>query len=624
MTSTPIIRLLERDANKRGDLFGRRMEDLFLALGYEQFRLNIHKSGREIDLEGIHRTERRKVIAERKATVEPVGGDEVNKFYGAYDIERRKLSGQECVGYFVSLSGFRETTIEQEADVSNQRLILINSRRIVDELVRGSIIATESEAIEIAARAAAASQCTALVQAPSELVAHSLGWLWVVRFGSNKEVTHFALVHADGELLSTATARQVIEADREVGGDLHKLIYLGPVTSGLDESILLEAKEHYLSYIERECGEMQLEGLPADQDVGSRRLNIENIFVPLHLSPLPDVQNEVVASLGRQRKKTTARPRQQKRLSIGKVLSESLRLAILGFPGAGKSTLLKRIAIAYGFPARRNRIADQLPKRNWLPLFLRCRQLDQQVRSSITEILLDIAIRAEIELRLRKAFHSLISDAITNGTALLLIDGLDEISSDGDRVAFVQQLRIFMAKYPAVGVIITSREAGFRIIGAGLAGLCAHFRLSDFDDADIRRLTVAWHKEVIGNKSTVVSEAEKVAGTICSTDRVRRLAQNPLLLTTLLLVKRWVGQLPTRRSVLYGKAVEVLLMTWNVEGHEPLDQEEVLPQLEFVAYTMLSRGIQRISLKRLREILDGANSDARDTRVVPHRPFGVY
>jgi len=30
-----------------------------------------------------------------------------------------------------------------------------------------------------------------------------------------------------------------------------------------------------------------------------------------------------------------------------------------------------------------------------------------------------------------------------------------------------------------------------------------------------------------------------------------------------------MGTLPTRRALLYSKAVEVLLTTWNVEGHEP-------------------------------------------------------
>ena len=57
------IRLLEADPNKRGDLFGRLMGDLFLALGYDDARLNIHNTGRACDLQATHRTEKRRVVA---------------------------------------------------------------------------------------------------------------------------------------------------------------------------------------------------------------------------------------------------------------------------------------------------------------------------------------------------------------------------------------------------------------------------------------------------------------------------------------------------------------------------------------------------------------------------------
>lgn len=50
--------ILAREANRRGDLFGRLMADLFVALGYDAPRLNIAKSGREVDLEVSHRFER--------------------------------------------------------------------------------------------------------------------------------------------------------------------------------------------------------------------------------------------------------------------------------------------------------------------------------------------------------------------------------------------------------------------------------------------------------------------------------------------------------------------------------------------------------------------------------------
>ena len=54
MNSSVNIRLLGSSNNERGDLFTRLSRDLF-ALGYDNLRLNVHKSGRELDLVGEHR-----------------------------------------------------------------------------------------------------------------------------------------------------------------------------------------------------------------------------------------------------------------------------------------------------------------------------------------------------------------------------------------------------------------------------------------------------------------------------------------------------------------------------------------------------------------------------------------
>src|SRR5580700_6099729 len=86
---TTSIRILEKDNNRRGDLFGRLMADLFVALGYEQPRLNVHKSGRELDLVANHRFELRRAIAECNASTEPIGGRDINAFVGLIDAERR-------------------------------------------------------------------------------------------------------------------------------------------------------------------------------------------------------------------------------------------------------------------------------------------------------------------------------------------------------------------------------------------------------------------------------------------------------------------------------------------------------------------------------------------------------
>ncbi len=602
MESIKNICIVEKEANKRGDLFTRLMKDLFLVLGYDNPRLNIHKPGREMDMEAVHRTEKKRMFAECKATEEKSGGDDINKFVGALDAEKRKSSDLAVEGYFVSLSGFKESAIEQEKEAGNNRVILIDGQRVIDELIRGNILVSPLRAMEQATHCAAGHGENLKADESFELLAHDMGWIWLIYFLRNKQKTHFALIHADGEALAQKPAQAVIHSDQSVGGALHALEYLPPPGHpSISDNQVNEVHEKYLGYLERECGDITLEGMPADQEVGPRRLNLEHIFVPLHLvisSEQKQMQLSVIAG-DVPDEETQEEP---ERLPVGRVLSRCARLAILAAPGAGKTTLIKRLAVAYAFPERRALIADELPDKDWLPLLIRCRQLGAAVSSPISDILCAIASRAELN-EWKEAFSLLVNHALRNGNVLLLVDGLDEISDEGSRVGFVTQLRTFLATYPNVNVVVTSREAGFRIVGGALSAQCRHYRVADFDDDDIKRLTLAWHKEVMGDRPEVREEAEKLAKTICETDRVRQLAKNPLLLTTLLLVKRWVGQLPTRRSVLYGKAIEVLLMTWNVEAYQPMELDEAIPQLAFVAFTMMKEGVQRISSRRLNEVL---------------------
>lgn len=217
------IRILEKENNRRGDLFGRLMADLFVALGYEQPRLNIHKSGREIDLWAEHRLELRRAIAECKATAEPVGGDDLNKFVGVLDAERE--DGLPVTGYFVSLAGFKETAIEQEKQRRRTKIVLLTGAQVVSALVEGRILIPKERATELAGRC-----CRDLghliLDLKAELLAHKRGWIWTIYYTQGKARTHFALIHSDGIPLARALADEVIDADRDCGGKLHELSYL--------------------------------------------------------------------------------------------------------------------------------------------------------------------------------------------------------------------------------------------------------------------------------------------------------------------------------------------------------------------------------------------------------------
>jgi len=616
MTSSidPIV-VLASSVNEQGDLFTELVSSYFNTVGYEDCRFNIHKSGRELDVSGEHRTEQRVLIAECKATGGKIGGGAINKFVGVLDAEKRKNTKQTA-GYFLSLSGFTETALQQEEDLENERVVLADGHEIVDELISGKIIATKEEATLAAGRVAGPNRNLQL-EPSLQLYAHHIGFVWSVFFSENKKTTHVALIHADGVPLHPDVAAPILNHPLFP----RELTYLAPPNLEMPSSEYLEAAERsYFSYLEAECGDIQLDGLPADQEVGARRLRLESIFVPSHLRSLDgetyqasddsdeelELFEDEEESEGRD---LSEREINKDRIPAGQILSFSKRIAILGLPGSGKSTLLKRLSTAYAFPTRMTLVNDSLPQELHFPIFIRCRQLRDRAREPILELLNDITKRAEMSSDIGDAFSFLIQRSMRSGRALLLVDGLDEISDSSDRVAFVSQLRTFLHRYPNVGLIITSRQAGFRAVGSALSTVCSHYTLTDFDDGDIKRLTLAWHKEVIGDKPDIAADAVELGNKICSIPRVRQLAGNPLLLTTLLLVKRWVGSLPTKRSILYAKAIEVLLATWNVEGHAPLDQEEVVPQLEYLAFSMMRDGIQQIGLENLKNILIEAREE---------------
>ena len=631
------IRILAADNNVRGDLFARLMSDLFLSLGYDNVRLNIARSGREIDIEAEHRLERRRAIAECKALDVKVGGKDVNTFAGKLRPERGRRPRSAVTPYFISLSGFTETSIDQEAEAGEDAVILLGGERVIAELVQGRILAPFERATEQAGRCAANVSGLAL-DAEADLLAHERGWIWAVYYATNGERSHVVLIHADGTPLTSRMAAEVVAADAVAGGFLNTLACLNPelviAPSATDQANM--ALSRYYEYLSAECGYIFLDGLPADAEVGTLRLRLENLFVPLHLvftSTEPMRRRESRTGRSGRAAATSSpsfqmslplgpswaqfrsmydlppppertRPR-SRRVRVGTVLASRRRIAVLGSPGAGKSTLLRRLAVAYADPSRRRLADDGLPDHDWIPLLFRCRELRDRARAPFGELLDALAARAFMDDH-ASAFRSRIDRALRAGDVLLLIDGLDEIADAGDRAVFVRNLRTLLAIYPDVGLVVTSREAGFRHVASLLAAVCFQTQLSEFSREDIQHLTVAWHHEVVGQRPEVTAEAERLAATISGNDRIRRLAVNPLLLTTLLLVKRWVGQLPTRRSVLYGKAVEVLLMTWNVEAHEPIDQDEALPQLCYVASAMMQGGVQKITRTELIRLLGEA------------------
>lgn len=277
------LRLLGSTNNACGDLFTRLTADLFFALGYDDLHFDVHKSGREIDIQGTHRLLPRRLVAECKAHADKMGGDHLNKFFGVLSRERGKDKQTPVDGYFVSLNGFRETGIEQERETDIQdRIVLLDGPRVIEELIRIRILVSQSEAAERAGRCAAQAGLPDAILDGAELLGHPLGYLWAVYYSQGKQRTHFALIHADGTPLAADSAQEVIQADRKCKGTLHKLTYLSPPAPVPDrEAIAKAAVARYRQWVVAECGDIQLDGLPADADLAAFSMRLERLFVPL-------------------------------------------------------------------------------------------------------------------------------------------------------------------------------------------------------------------------------------------------------------------------------------------------------------------------------------------------------
>ena len=317
------------------------------------------------------------------------------------------------------------------------------------------------------------------------------------------------------------------------------------------------------------------------------------------------------------------------------------RLVIIGDPGSGKTTLLAYLTLTY---ARDLRDADgtvksrlRLDKEDgYLPITLPLRALgyhlrDKNIRSGnagaalLLDYLNDYYLAQNIALP-----EDFFVDALDQGKAVLLLDGMDEVADVQTRQSVARLIEAFAARYSKARFVVTSREMGYE----GAARIGAEFGLAkvrDFSPAEVRRFVKDWTRVIettfaqsiaspktLGDEDlhAVIQEADnqsdKLIQAIDNNVRVAELAVNPLLLTVIALVHRYRAQLPERRSELYEEAVEVLLGHWDsAKGLEDeldvagirMDSGDRRSFLEPVAFWMHERNQREIELADLRDLL---------------------
>lgn len=311
-------------------------------------------------------------------------------------------------------------------------------------------------------------------------------------------------------------------------------------------------------------------------------------------------------------------------------LLDARRLVVLGGPGSGKSTLTWYLT--WAMSGRRAEVPPALPVRVAAAGFARA-LMNEPV---------------ELEGRLFALYprhEAAIRRALADGTAFVIVDGLDEVTDPQLQARLQDVVNQFLADpaYAETSVLITSRIVGFHPTGP--MGELPRVTLAPLSRDEIERFLLAW----FGRLDNMDAEA-MTTGLLARLDadaRMLELAGTPLLLTVLALLLARHEDLPSERAQLYAAATETLLHSWpGQRGRElsfdtvprwlaPLAREALLvpraagvPEEEVMdvlvaSWQKLFGDPPTASRERTRQLLHEVRDDSGLLSVTGHTPEGM-
>ena len=230
-----------------------------------------------------------------------------------------------------------------------------------------------------------------------------------------------------------------------------------------------------------------------------------------------------------------------------KIANDKQYLMVLGQPGAGKSTFLRKM----GLEAMKGKKGGF--KHGCIPVFIELKSFTS------TQIDIEKIIVEEFRICGFPSPDQFIAKALEQGKLLILLDGLDEVPTVNTNEV-ISQIQNFVDRYDKNRFIVSCRIAAYRHNFKRFTDV----KLADFDDSQIEQFIKNWfHSEADQQAETaqkcweLLQKPEYAAA--------KELAHTPLLLTFLCLNYDRSQNFPNNRSILYKKALRILLEEWAAE-----------------------------------------------------------
>jgi predicted NACHT family NTPase len=215
------------------------------------------------------------------------------------------------------------------------------------------------------------------------------------------------------------------------------------------------------------------------------------------------------------------------------------KLLILGKPGAGKTTFLKHLLVD---------CSNEKFQPNLIPVFLELRRIQTQ------EYDLLLAIHRELGLSELQQTEQLLKQ----GKGLILLDGLDEVPGQ-HRQTIQSRIRDFAQDYAENRFILTCRTSVLECPPQGFECI----EVADFQLHQVEEFVKNWFKAGGMDDAMSSEQWDAFYGRIKESPAVHELTVTPVVLSLMCWVFEDAGDLPTQRSQLYRKGLDLLLKRWD-------------------------------------------------------------
>ncbi|BCB83701.1 NACHT domain-containing protein [Phytohabitans suffuscus] len=226
--------------------------------------------------------------------------------------------------------------------------------------------------------------------------------------------------------------------------------------------------------------------------------------------------------------------------SIGALTAPGRRHVILGDPGAGKSTFVSRLA----FDLASARSAT-------VPFVLVLREFSEILKREKRRLLDHLVQAARAPYNVEFGPEA-VEYLLSNGRAVVIIDGLDEITDMSLRHQVVALVEGFATMYPLVPVVITSRRVGYSHapLRSSLFRTC---QMVPFDDDRVEAYVA----------KSFVQDPSLAAAFLRDSQLVEDLRAVPLLLSLLCAMYTTDQYLPRNRAQVYERCAVTMYERWD-------------------------------------------------------------